>query len=147
MADQGKTGFGIGSILPAPNISPDQMAAAAGNHTKLLQLIEQHLRRLADKYDANGVEQPGVFSIAVGASQKFDFSTQPHNSIIITVGVGTANLFSGDYTGASSTAVPNMGIYAAGTNQQFFFSRRGRVWTIVNGGATTLTGSFIPVET
>lgn len=147
--DQGKTGFGIGGIQPRPNISPDEMAAAAGNHTKLLQLIEQHLRNIEGKYVEQIVEQPQAINLTGAAgnfAQKIDMSTQPHNSFVIAVQQGTLNLWLGDYMIPGQTAQPNFGSFAAGVTQQFFLPLKGRVYTVVNPSAvTTLLAAIIPL--
>jgi hypothetical protein len=145
----GKTGFGIGGVLPPPDISQDQMRAAAGDHTTLLKLIEKHTRDLADKYVEQPLEQPNVIQIVGSATayfQRLDLSTQPHNSFIICVFAGTLNLWVGDYGNPAQSAVPNWGTYAAGANIQYFLTLRGRVYTIVNPSTTvTLQASFIPI--
>lgn len=142
----GKTGFGIGGVLPPPNISRDDMLAAAGDHTKLLQLIEKHTRALADKYAETPVEQPVSIFLTGNAgsiAQKIDFSTQPHNSLQICVFSGTLNLFLGEATNAAQTQVPNYGQYAALTNTQLFLTLRGRIWTVVNPTAGTNLLAFV----
>src|SRR5690242_3114365 len=145
----GKTGFGIGGVLPPPNISQDQIRAAAGDHTKLLQLIEKHTRDLAEKFVEQPLEQPQVIQIAGSASayfQRVDLSTQPHNSLVLCIFAGTLNLWIGDYGNPPQSAVPNFGSYAAGTNIQFFLPLRGRVYTVVNPSTTvTLQASLIPI--
>lgn len=145
----GKTGFGIGSILPPPNISQDEMRAAAGDHTKLLQLIEKHTRAVAEKFVEQPLEQPNVIQIAGSTTayfQRLDYSNQPHNSFILCVTAGTLNLWVGDYGNPAQAAVPNWGTYAAPTNIQYFLTLKGRVYTIVNPSATvTLQASLIPL--
>jgi len=149
MANQGNTGFGIGGVLPRPNISPDEIAAAAGNHTKLLQLIEQHLRSIREKYVEQPLEQPqgiNILGSATNFTQRIDLTSQPHNSLILCVTAGTLNLWMGDYGGMPQAAVPNFGSYGAGVNQQFFLTLKGRVYTVINPSATvTLTASLIPL--
>src|SRR5689334_6389968 len=100
MSDQGKTGFGLGDNLPPPTISEDQALAAAGDHTRLLQLIEKHLRRVEEKFVEQPLEQPFPINIPGSATnywQRIDYSNQPHNSFIICVVAGTLNLWVGDY--------------------------------------------------
>src|SRR5690349_15785707 len=104
----GKTGFGIGGVLPPPNISQDEMRAAAGDHTKLLQLIEKHTRAVAEKFVEQPLEQPYPINIPGSATayfQRIDYSNQPHNSFIICVTAGTLNLWVGDYGNPPQTAV------------------------------------------
>jgi hypothetical protein len=132
------TGFGIGRVDPRTTnnqISDTQLKAAAGDHTALLKLIEQHLRRLQDKYAENPVFQPQQVFIqgaSEAASLKIDLTTTPHNSLLLCVTAGTLNLWVGDYGGIGQSANPNAGQYVAITNQQLFFPLQGRVYTVVN---------------
>jgi hypothetical protein len=149
MPGSGATGFGIGGDLPAPHVTVEQMQIAAGDLTALLQSMEKSLSRLADKYVEQGIEQPNVFTItgsAITFSQKFDYSTQRHNSLILCVFAGTLNLFLGDYSGQPQGTVPNCGQFGAGPPVQLFFPLKGRVYTVINPSTTiALTASVIPV--
>jgi len=145
----GKTGFGTGGVMPAPPITEEEAMAAQGDTGTLLKLMEQHLRRLAEKYVEKPVDQPNVFTIQASAAvftKRLDYTTQPHNSLIICVNAGTLNLFSGDYSGVGQSTTPNYGIFTAGTPIQLFLPLSGRVWTIINpSSAVDLVASVIPV--
>ena len=152
MANEGKAGFGAGQFDPeAANLQHDPLvlAAAGGDHTALLQLIERHLGRIDEKYVEPSLEQPTQINIPGSATEftaRIDFTTQPHNSIIICVTAGTLNLWLGDYSGISQAANPNFGSYSAVSNDQKFLSLRGRVYTIINPSTTVaLTASLVPI--
>lgn len=152
MSNQGKAGFGMGQFDPrAANIQRDplSLAAAGGDHTALLQLIERHLARIEEKYVEPATEQPQQINIpgsATAFTSRIDLSTQPHNSVLICVTAGTLNLWLGDYSGISQGANPNLGSYAAVSNTQIFLTLRGRVYTIINPSTTVaLVASLVPI--
>ena len=149
----GKTGFGMGGMTPAPGrpLSDLQSRAMQGDTAALLTLIERHLARLDEKYVEQPLEQTNVIQLAVSTatlsqSQKLDYSSQPHNSLIVCVIAGTLNLYLNDATGASISQVPNFGQYAAGSNQQYYFPLNGRIYTAVNPSTTVvLQAVLIPL--
>jgi hypothetical protein len=145
----GKTGFGVGGVLPTPEISEEQKAIAAGDVTALLRSMEKSLSLLARKYAEVLLEQPNLVTIAASAavfSAKLDYSAQPHNGVIIGVLAGTLNLWLGDYSGVPQAAVPNLGQFTPGPPIQLFFGLKGRIYTLVNPSAVTdLVVSIIPV--
>lgn len=151
MAQQGRTGFGLGQIDPRvnpTNVNRQLLAAEAGDTTALLQLIERHLRDLADRY-AEPVnfspQQINIQGSATAFTNRLDFSQQPHNSLLISVTGGTLNLLVGDYSGISQAVSPHIQV-ASGTNLQLFFGLAGRVYTIINPSATAaLVACVTPV--
>ena len=152
MSNQGKAGFGIGQFDPRTgNLQRDPLAlaAAGGDHTALLQLIERHLGRLDDRYVEPALLQPQQISILGSATvftTRVDLTTQSHNSVLICVTSGTLNLWAGDYSGISQAANPNLGSYAAVSNTQIFLPLAGRVYTIINPSTTVaLTASLVPI--
>lgn len=152
MSNQGKAGFGAGAIDPrTANLQQDplELAAAGGNHTALLQLMVRYLRRLDDKYVEQALEQPQQINIPGSATQfttVVDFSTQPHNSVLICVTAGTLNLWLGNYGGIGQGANPNAGSYAAVSTTQLFFALKGRVYTVINPSAVALlTATIVPI--
>ena len=152
MSNQGKAGFGIGKFDPrAANIqrNPLALAAAGGDHTALLQLIEQHLGDLVARYAETQLLQPQQINILGSATQftsRIDLSPQPHNSVLICVTAGTLNLWAGDYSGIGQAANPNLGSYAAVSNTQLFLPLAGRVYTIINPSTTVaLVASLVPI--
>jgi len=149
MPNSGATGFGMGSIVPAAPVSEELQQIVAGDQTAILQSMERSLRRLAEKFVETPIEQPNLFTLTGGAGAfalKLDYSTQPHNSVIICVLSGTLNLWLGDYVGQPQTASPNAGQYSLGPPSQLFFPLNGRVYTVVNpSSAVTLVASIIPV--
>lgn len=152
MSNQGKAGFGIGQFDPrAANIQRDplELAAAGGDHTALLRLIERHLGRIEDRYVEPAMLQPQQISILGSATVftvRIDLTTQPHNSVLICVNAGTLNLWAGDYSGIGQTANPNLGSYAAVSNTQLFLPLAGRVYTVINPSTTVaLVASLVPI--
>lgn len=136
---------------PGRPMSDLQARAMSGDVSALLTLIEQHTKAVREKYVEQPLEQTNVIQIAGSAvvsavSQKLDYSSQPHNSLIICVIAGTLNLYLGDNTGAPQAQVPNFGQYGAGTNQQYYFPLNGRIYTIINPSTTvTLQAAIIPL--
>lgn len=152
MPNQGKAGFGVGAIDPrTENLQQDPLAiaAAGGDHTALLQLIERHLSRLEERYVEPALLQPQQISIPGSATvftARIDLTTQQHNSVLICVTAGTLNLWAGDYSGISQGANPNLGSYAAVSNTQLFLPLAGRVYTIINPSTTVaLVASMVPI--
>jgi hypothetical protein len=145
----GKTGFGMGGVLPAPDITEAQKQIIAGDHTALLKGMEESLRKLSDKYAEQPMEQSTIINIPGSAtvfSTRLDLSTQEHNALLICVTSGTLNLWLGDYGGVGQTAQPNCGQYGAVSNTELFFALKGRVYTIVNPSATvTLQASIVAI--
>ena len=135
------TGFGTGHIdqrVEHPQISDLQLQGAAGDTTALLQLIEGHLRAVRDRYVEPQLWQPQQINIVASANvftQRIDFSTIPHNSVLISVEAGTLNLFVGDYSGMSQGTNPHIQL-SAGTTQQIFLPLLGRVYTCINPSTT-----------
>lgn len=147
----GRTGWGIGGVDPRSqnqHLSKQQLAAAAGDTTALLQLIEQHLARIEERYVEPAMFSPNQISIqgsATAFTTRLDFSTQPHNSVIISVVAGTLNLLVGDYSGINQAANPHIQL-SSGTTQQLFLPLQGRVYTIINPSSTSvLTAVLTPV--
>lgn len=145
-------GFGTGQVdlrtVSPAKLTDLQLRAAAGDHTALLQLIERHLSRIDDRYVEPAAFSPQQLNIqgsAVTFTQRIDFTTTPHNSLLISVITGTLNLFVGDYSGIGQAANPHMQI-AAGTTQQLFLPLKGWVYTVVNPSTTTaLLGTLTPI--
>lgn len=147
----GRTGFGLAQVDPRAtdqHVSKQELAAAAGDTTALLQLIEQHLARIEERYVEPANFSPQQISIPGSATQfatRLDFSTQPHNAFIVSVMSGTLNLFVGDYSGMAQATNPHMQ-FLSGTNQQVFIPLQGRVYTIINPSTTVLLlACFTPV--
>lgn len=145
------TGFGTGQVdlrTVNTNLNDVQLRAAAGDHTALLQLIERHLSRLESRYVepiAYSAQQINIQGSTTNFGQRIDFTTTPHNSVILSVIAGTLNLWVGDYSGMGQSTNPQIQI-AAGTTQQLFLPLNGWVYTIVNPSSTVaLLGSLIPV--
>lgn len=142
MGQSGRTGFGLGQIDPRvnpTNVNRQLLAAEAGDTTALLQLIERHLRDLSERYAEPVNFSPQQINIVASGTQftaRLDFSTQPHNSLLISVTAGTLNILVGDYSGVSQAVNPHAQI-GAGTTQQLFFGLAGRVYTLINPSAVT----------
>lgn len=147
----GRTGFGLAQIDPrvaSPKLSELQALAAAGDTTALLQLIEQHLDRVEKRYVEDPLAAPNQVNIpgsAVAFTNRLDFSTTPHNSLIVSVTAGTLNLMLGDYSGLNQASQPHLQ-FAAGTVTQLFFPLQGRVYIVINPSSTiALTACVTPV--
>lgn len=152
MSNQGKAGFGIGSFDPAAaNLQQDPLvlAAAGGDHTALLQLMERHLARLEERYVEPAVLQPQQINIQGSATNfqtPLDLTTLPHNSLLICVVAGTLNLWIGNYSGIGQGANPNAGSYVAVSNTQIFLPLSGHYYTILNPSTTVaLVASLVPI--
>lgn len=137
----GRAGFGEARIDPRAqnqNISDQELLAAAGDHTALLQRIEQHLNNLDKRYVESPVLQPVQINIqgsATAFSQRIDYSNVPHNSVIVNVTAGTLNVWWGDYSGIGQSANPHFQV-AGGQTTQLFLPLLGRVYTVVNPSTT-----------
>jgi hypothetical protein len=145
----GRTGFGVGGLHDARTATPHQseqdLLAAAGDTTAILQQIAAYLKKLDDKYanDVNLIPVSVTLTGAAGSTtQRVDMTRVPHDSVIISVIAGTANVFLGDYSGIGQSVVPHLQV-PAGTAPQFFFGRAERIYTVVNPSTTTTLQAFV----
>lgn len=154
MPQGGKTGFGVGGVMPPPSRMPSdrELKAAAGDSSAILQLIQADIRRIADKYVERPTIQPIIFNLTgttkANATQVIDMTTLPTNAFAIYVYAGTINLFIGEYSGAGQADVPNFGVYSlAGiATDQKFLTLEGRKFVLINPSTTvTASGVFIPL--
>ena len=113
-----------------------------------MQLIEKHLAALEARYVEPQVFQPQQINIVASAAvftQRIDFTTIPHNAVLISVQAGTLNLYVGDYSGMSQAANPHVQL-VAGTTQQIFLPLLGRVYTCINPSTTvSLLACLTPI--
>lgn len=142
------TGFGQIGIDDHANPSPVsdlEHQSAAGDINATLRLIERHLRRLDERYVEPIFEQPGAYIVPASTSVKIDLSSNVSNSIVFSVITGTANVWIGEYQGIPVGAVPNFCQLGAGTTQQFFFSPKGRIFTIQATAAADVKIAVTPL--
>lgn len=142
-------GLGIAPVdlrQAGQGISDLQLRARRGDVSALLQLIEQHTGKLADRYAEPQFFDPQQFTLtgAVGSvSAVFDLTATPHNSLLICVTAGTLNLFAGDASGFNQATPPGLCQIPAVTTQQLFFPLQTRRYTLINPSTTVSTTCII----
>ncbi len=93
----------------------------------------QYLKRIAEKYDGQPVEDITPFNLTVGASFKRDFSQTPFSSIVVSAATGTVEMFFGDYTQpALNNTVGYYTVPSGGAPFELLLATLGHVVTILN---------------
>jgi hypothetical protein len=121
--------------MPIPEVAPDPAVASS-----------DYLRRIAEKYDGQPVEDITIFNLAAGKAVKIDFSQTPFSSFTVSVTTGTVKVMFGDYTQqAAQTLTGHFQAPSGGAPFQWIGATLGRIITLVNdpAAATNAIGCLI----
>lgn len=139
-------GYGTDSINISEVVKLTDMEAAAraGDTTALLQMIEKHLSKLAERHAAERKIQPTIVQIPANQTLKVDFSTVPHNTIIFAAVVNAVGVLFGDYSGIPATVTPHLPV-TVGLPLVIPTPLQGQTYTLLNNNATAATFVIIPM--
>lgn len=123
---------GFGAIGFPGLADPDSMPTPQAPGNPAVESAD-YLRRIAEKYDGQPVEDITIFNIAAGKAVKIDFSQTPFSSFTISVTTGTVKAMFGDYTQqAGQNLTAHFSVPSGGAPFQWLGATLGRIITLVN---------------
>lgn len=137
-------GTDLVNISDVVQLSELEELARAGDTTALLQLIERHLSALASRHASERKIQPTIVQIPANQSFKADFSTVPHNTLVLCAIVNNVGVLFGDYSGIPATVNPHVPV-STGLPLVIPTPLQGQVYTLLNNNATAATFCIIPM--
>lgn len=108
-----------------------------------LKQIARDIARLTDKYVAPDTLQPIPFQFTASQRGKIDLTSIRHNNFILSVFIGTVDLWFGDFT-SSVGDLPHIQV-PAGSTIQIQMPDGGRAYTVGATAAGAATFTFTPL--
>lgn len=109
-----------------------------------LKQIARDIAKITDKYVCPETLQPVPLQLLASARSKIDLTSIRHNSFILSVFVGTVDLWFGDFV--SGTGDPSHVQAPAGSTLQLQMPDGGRCYTVGATAAGTASFCFTPLS-